>query len=70
MNNHIIIEYTKNKKFILNKEAKDMQTYYHYFGSVKDTKENWLAVVDDVQFYLMLNSGEIVKVAEANHVYQ
>lgn len=69
MNKDIIIEYNKNTQFISKEGVNDMQVSYMYKGLVKDTKENWLAIVGDTQFFLMLDCGDLTKLTEVTHAY-
>jgi len=64
MNNNIIIKYTAFKQ-IFSKDRK-MKISYVY-GRIKDSKENWLDVVGDTQFYLMLDTGVLARVSEVTH---
>lgn len=68
MNNYNIIEYNKSTAFISTEGLNDMQVSYMYKGLIRDTKENWLAVVGDVQFYLMLDCGDLAQLTEVTYV--
>lgn len=42
-----------------------MKIYYIYKGCIKDTRENWLDAVGDIQFNLLVKTNKLIRLTVA-----